>query len=55
MVLLTILILTFAAFKLSFYLKIYENFGMLVTLVTRSISDTQTFNIYLCAWMFYFC
>ena len=55
MVLLTIFIITMAAFKLMFYLKIYENFGMLVTLVTKSINDTQIFNIYLCAWMFYFC
>ena len=55
MVCLTIFIITMAAFKLMFYLKIYESFGMLVTLVTKSISDTQTFNIYLMAWMFYFC
>ena len=55
MVLLTVFIITMAAFKLMFYLKIYESFGMLVTLVTKSISDTQTFNIYLLAWMFYFC
>ena len=40
MVILTIFIMTMAAFKLMFYLKIYESFGMLVTLVTRSISDT---------------
>ena len=40
MVILTIFIITMAAFKLMFYLKIYESFGMLVTLVTRSISDT---------------
>ena len=40
MSLLTIFIITMAAFKLMFYLKIYESFGMLVTLVTRSISDT---------------
>jgi hypothetical protein len=30
MVLLTVLVLTSAAFKLMFYLKIYESFGMLV-------------------------
>ena len=55
MVSLTILVLTFAAFKLMFYLKVYESFGQLVQLLTHCIDDIQTFNVFLLGWIFYFC
>ena len=48
------LLLIFSAFKTFFFIRVYENYGQLVELVTQVTKDIMTFSLFFFSWVLLF-